>query len=172
MQSAFRSFSSSIAQDFVKDILDGFFPWEFHESHPEGVHFSWSDYRRRRAPFSSKGYSLLDDAEVKADDALADVPELHETSPVQSGKTSSPPSRWLAKIAGPMVNVSSGCVDGEGERTQFPQSPMTTVQTAVKKVSSDLLVNPVVVGPSYPCLFVSDAWPRFTSGRNPESNCE
>lgn len=72
MKSAFRSFETSrAAKDFVTDVMDGYFPWEFNESHPDGVYFTWKDYRDRKCPFSSKGYSLIDKIEPTSIEVLA-----------------------------------------------------------------------------------------------------
>ena len=145
LQTAFRSFADDGGKGFVKDITDGFFPWEFHESHPEGVQFSWSDYRLKRAPFSSTGYSLTESGTTnttakqvtrtgQATDVTSNLePETRpnaDLNPPNSTDTANQPSRVLAKVADPMIRV----LDTQTSPANFPCSPLSAVRSAVNKV--------------------------------------
>ena len=127
MKNAFRSFTDSpAAHEFIRDVLDGFFPWEFNESHPEGVQFSWKDFRSRRCPFSSKGYSLLDSEPVSDADPAISLPERSDpgaTTPQRKQQS-------LAQLGGPVLRVTQTAQATDG----IPQSPMSAVQSALDKV--------------------------------------
>ncbi|CAF3645496.1 unnamed protein product [Rotaria sp. Silwood1] len=81
----FRSFSEPSTQQFIRDILDGYFPSELQKRFPDGVPFNVSDKRdiyftdeRKQKAFQGEGYVLHDSRIVhnnQNNDHLPPIPQ-------------------------------------------------------------------------------------------------
>ncbi|UJR13873.1 hypothetical protein I4U23_000881 [Adineta vaga] len=79
----FRPFSDSSTQQFVRDILDGFFPSELQKRFPDGIPFHVSDKRdiyftdeRKSKAFHGEGYVLHDSRIIPSNQTTSPLPPI------------------------------------------------------------------------------------------------
>lgn len=142
-QGPFRPYSDPTTQMLVKDLVDGFFPWELHERYPHGVPFVLTDKRndeyKQREVFHGVGFALGGDAKpsklLEGSSTTPECAQIHtlQTQQQQGAVVSS--DKFLSRLPASVIK-NGNIIDiraGVAELINPPQavSKVTLVETDV-----------------------------------------
>ncbi|CAF4130733.1 unnamed protein product [Rotaria sp. Silwood2] len=113
----FRSFSEPSTQQFIRDILDGYFPSELQKRFPDGVPFKVSDKRdiyftdeRKQKAFQGEGYVLHDSRVVHNNQNTDHLPPIPQGARTESNdqRPKVPMNQFLNRL--PKAVIKNGQV--------------------------------------------------------------
>ncbi|CAF1373176.1 unnamed protein product [Adineta steineri] len=113
----FRPFSDPSTQQFIRDILDGFFPTELQKRFPDGVPFHVSDKRdiyftdeRKQKAFHGEGYVLHDSRIVQTNQNIDHLPPIPQGVKTESNdqRPKVPVNQFLNRL--PKTVIKNGQV--------------------------------------------------------------